>query len=115
MARAPKTYLVTYHQPAAGFKKMQKMTREEGAAAMEAWMKWAKKCGPKLKDMGAPLAGGLRLTADAEAAPSKRKVSGYSILEAASMAGAKRLLKGHPHLTWVKGAEIEVHEFVKMG
>lgn len=115
MARKLKTYLVTYHSSAAGLKKIQKSSPEEMAAGMEAWMKWAKKCGPKLVEMGSPLAGGLKLTADADPAPSKRKVSGYSILQAASMAGAKALLKNHPHLSWAKGSEIEVHEASRMG
>ena len=112
--RAPKKFLVTYHQPAAAVKRMQK-DPAAAAESMQAWMKWAEKCGSQLVEMGAPLAGGLKLTAEGEVLPSKRRVGGYSILQAASMAGAKRLLKGHPHLSWVKGCEIEIHEFVKMG
>ena len=41
MAKAPKPFLVTYHQPASAWKKMQKMTSEEKTEAMGAWMKWA--------------------------------------------------------------------------
>jgi len=114
-AKTLKTYLVTYHSPASAMKKMQKATKEEMAAGMNEWMKWAKKCGDQLVEMGAPLMGGVNLKATGGAVPSKRKVTGYSILQAESMAAAKKLLKGHPHLAWVKGCEIEVHEAMPMG
>ena len=114
-ARALKTYLVVYHSPAAAMKKMMTASPEEKAAGMEAWMKWGKKCGKQLVDFGAPVMGGVNLKATGGAVPSKRKVSGYSLLQAESMAAAKKLLKGHPHLSWVKGCEIEIHEVVPMG
>lgn len=112
--RQMKMYLVTYHQPASAWKKMEKMSEEEGLAAMGAWMKWAKKCGQNLKDMGAPLTPGQRLNGEGKASPSKRKISGYSILQATSLTEAKKMLKNHPHLSWGKGCEIEVHEAIDM-
>ena len=113
-AKTLKKYLVTYHSPASAMKKMQTATKEEMAAGMNEWMKWAKKCGDKLVEMGAPLMGGVNLKPTGGAVPSKRKVTGYSILQAESMAAAKKLLKGHPHLAWSKGCEIEVHEAIPM-
>lgn len=114
-AKVLKTYLVTYHSPASAMKKMQKATKEEMAAGMNAWMKWAKNCGKHLVEMGAPLGGGVNLKAIGGAVPSKRKITGYSILQAESMAAAKKLVKGHPHLSWAKGCEIEVHEAMPIG
>ena len=114
-AKAMKTYLVTYHSPASAMKKMQKATPEEMQAGMAGWMKWAEKCGTQLVEMGAPLGGSVNLKATGGATPSKRKITGYSILQAESMAAAKKLLKGHPHLAWTKGCEIEVHEAMPMG
>ena len=114
-AKTLKTYLVLYHSPASAMKKMMNASPEEMAAGMQEWMKWGKKCGKQLVDFGAPLMGGVNLKATGGAVPSKRKVSGYSILKAESMTAAKKLLKGHPHLAWVKGCEIEVHEAVPMG
>ena len=102
-ARALKTYLVVYHSPASAMKKMMTASPEEKAAGMQAWMQWGKKCGKQLVDFGAPVMGGVNLKATGGAVPSKRKVSGYSILQAESMAAAKKLFKGHPHLGWVKG------------
>lgn len=107
-----KTYVVVYHMTAAAAKRGEKMRQANPNAAaegMKAWMTWAQKCGDKLVDLGAPLGNGLKLTPTG-ATPSKRGVSGYSILKAASMAEAKRLMKGHPHIGWGGGCEIEVHE-----
>ncbi len=115
MAKALKIYLVTYHSPASAMKKMQKATPEQMAEGMKAWMMWAKKCGRRLVDLGAPLSAGVNLKAIGGALPSKRKVTGYSILKAENMTTAKKMLKDHPHLTWTKGCEIEVHEAMQMG
>lgn len=115
MASKLKTFLVVYHAPASAMKNMQKATPEQAAEGMKAWMTWAKKCGKRLVDLGAPLMGGVNLKATGGAVASKRKVSGYSILKAESMAAAKKMLKGHPHLAWAKGCEIEVHEAMPFG
>jgi hypothetical protein len=105
-----KKYIVLYHAPASMVKQAAKVTPEQAKAGMEGWMKWAAKCGKQLLDMGAPLAGGIHLSPDGGASPSKKQVTGYSILEAKSMAEAKKLLKGHPHLRWGASCSIEVHE-----
>ena len=83
---------------------------EEQAKGMELWMEWAKKCGDKLVDLGAPLMGGLALTPGGGSAPSDKQVAGYSILQAENMDEARRLLQGHPHLGWNAACTIEVHE-----
>lgn len=106
-----KKFLVIYHAPAEALKQMSKMTPEQGAKGMQAWANWAKKCGKQLVDMGSPLYNGQELLAKGKSEKSKKNVSGYSVLEAKSMAEAKKLLKGHPHLNgWNKKATIEVHE-----
>ncbi len=113
-AKTMKRFLVTYHAPASAMKKMQTATMEEKQARMAEWMKWGEKCGKQLVDFGAPLMGGVNLKPTGAPTPSKRKITGYSMIEAASMADAKKLLKGHPHLAWTKGCEIEVHEAIPM-
>ena len=116
MARAKvlKKYLITYHSPASAIKKMQTATKEEMEAGMAEWMNWANKCGNQLLDMGSPLTGGLTLKGE-EFKASTRKVTGYSIIQAPTIAGAKKLIKGHPHLSWARGCEIELHEMINMG
>ena len=72
------------------------------------------KCGDSLVEMGAPLANGLRLTADGFG-PAKKNITGYSIVQAKTIAGARKLMRKHPHLSWVdKGCEIEIHELAPM-
>ena len=114
-AKAMKSFLVTYHSGAAADKKMAQSTPEDMNAMMQKWMEWAKKCGKNLEEMGAPLQKGVNLKAKGKATPSSRKITGYSKLTAESMAAAKKLLKGHPHLTWARGCEIEIHEVQPMG
>ena len=110
-----KQFLVTYHAPASAMKKMQTASQEEMNAGYAAWMAWAKKCGKNLETMGDMLHGGVNIKASGPATPSKRKVTGYSKLKAANMGAAKKLVKNHPHLSWARGCEIEIHEVMEMG
>ena len=88
---------------------MKDVSPEDMKKGMESWMAWAKKCGSGLVDMGTPLANGQKVTKDGTS-PSNTSVVGYSILQAESMEKAVEMLKGHPHLEWAGGCEIEVHE-----
>ena len=72
-----------------------------------------KKCGRNLVDLGTPLGKGVKLSVSGST-PSKRNVVGYSVLKAPNMGAAKKLLKGHPHLGWSSGCDIEVHESLRM-
>ena len=114
MAKKMKSFLVTYHSTPTAMKKMQTATPEEMQAGMDAWMAWAKKSGKSLEDMGAPVMGGVNMKSKGPATPSRRKVSGYSKLKAENMAAAKRLCKGHPHLSWARGCELEIHEVIPL-
>jgi hypothetical protein len=105
-----KKFIVIYHAPANALKQMAKVPKEQQAKGMEGWMKWAKKCGDKLVDMGAPLMGGQQVNPDGTGAASRKGVCGYSVLQAKNMKGALALLKGHPHLGWNAACSIEVHE-----
>lgn len=104
-----KKYIVIYHAPESATKKMENVTPEQAKDGMKPWMDWVQKCGKGLLDLGAPLGNGQRVT-PAGSTPSKRNVVGYSILQAENMEKAKAMLKGHPHLVWAAGCEIEVHE-----
>jgi hypothetical protein len=105
-----KKFIVIYHATADAIKQMASVPPEEQAKGMEGWMIWAKKCGDKLVEMGAPLMGGQTLTRDGKSQDSNNGVNGYSILQAETMEEAKALLQGHPHLMWNAGCTIEVHE-----
>lgn len=107
-------YIVIYHAPAEAMQMMANATEEEKMEGMKPWMAWAEKCGSQLVDLGTPLMGGQRLLPDGGAQASTKEVTGYSILQAENMDGAKALLEGHPHLGWHGGCDIEVHECVPL-
>lgn len=102
-------FIVTYYTPTSAMEKMKHTSPEDMKKGMELWMKWAEKCGEHLVDMGAPLGNGQHIDSSGTTS-SKTEVGGYSILKADSVAEAKELLKGHPHLGWADGCYIEVHE-----
>ena len=104
-----KKFIVLYHAPSSAMKKMKDSTPEEMKKGMEPWNAWAKKCGSGLLDIGTPLGMGQKLTTTGSS-PSKKDVIGYSVLQAENMEKATEMLKGHPHLNWTAGCEIEVHE-----
>ena len=104
-----KKFVVIYHAPTSAVEAMAGASPEEMQKGMEPWMEWVAKCGDGLVDLGTPLAGGQQLSTSGSS-PSNRSVTGYSILQADDMDGAKALLQGHPHLEWAAGCEIEVHE-----
>ena len=106
-------YVVIYHASTAVMEAMKNATPEDMQKGMEPWMAWAQRCGEGLVEMGTPLGGGLKVTGSGSA-PSERGVVGYSILQADDMEGALALLQGHPHIGWMEGCEIEVHQSLAM-
>jgi hypothetical protein len=105
-----KKFIVIYHAPIDAMKQTASLSKEEQAKGMEGWMKWAKKCGDKLVDLGAHLMNGQQLSPGGKSASSKKNVTGYSVLQAENMKEAIALLQGHPHLGWNAECSIEVHE-----
>ena len=93
---------------------MMQATPGEKEEGMKPWLEWKNSLGDKLVDFGAPLINGMRLSPDGNTEPSKKEVTGYSMLQAADMEEAKGLLKNHPHLKWTDGCDIEVHEVMPM-
>jgi hypothetical protein len=105
-----KKFIVTYLAPIDAAWKTAESTQEDMEKGMEAWMKWAEKCGNKLVDFGTPLGNGVTLGPGGSSVSSGSKIIGYSILQADSMEEATDLLKDHPHLDWNAACEIELHE-----
>ena len=105
-----KKFVVTYLAPIDATWKTAESSPEDMEKGMEAWMKWAEKCGSKLVDMGSPLGNGITVRPGGSTSSSSSDIIGYSILQADSMEGALSLLKDHPHLDWNADCEIELHE-----
>lgn len=105
-----KKFIVIYYAPMDAMKQMVVMSKEDQARGMETWMVWAKKCGDKLVDLGAPLMNGKALNTGGKSTDSQKEVTGYSVLQAKDMADAVSLLQDHPHLGWNAACSIEVYE-----
>ena len=108
-----KRFVVIYYAPTSAVEQMSNASPEDMQKGMEPWMQWVAKCGDALVDLGSPLGGGQKLSKSGSSS-SDKNVTGYSILQAEDMEGAKALLQGHPHLEWAAGCEIEVHESMAM-
>ena len=85
---------------------------EQMAKGMAAWQAWYGKCGAAILDVGAPLDNATAVTATS-AQPEKAPLTGYTILQAASMEEASDMLKDHPHLR-IPGSSVQILECVKM-
>jgi len=104
-----KKFIVLYHAPKAAAEKMAGSTPEEMQEGMKPWMEWKEKCGEGMVDMGTPLGNARKMT-KTDHGPSDSTVVGYSVLQAEDWDGVQKMVEGHPHLNWVDGCEIEVHE-----
>lgn len=104
-----KKFMVIYYAPSEATKQMEGKSEEEMKEGMKPWMEWAEKCGEGLLDMGRPLGNGMSVT-ESGVSPSEKDVVGYSVLQAEDMDEAVEMLKGHPHLGWAEGCEVEVYE-----
>lgn len=108
-----KKFIVLYTAPKGSWKGMKSASPDEMKKGMESWMAWAKKCGNGLVDMGTPLGNGQKVTMSGGKL-SDKSIIGYSVLQAENMKAAEDMLKGHPHLAWAEGCNIEVYESMPM-
>jgi hypothetical protein len=97
-------FLVTYHGGAEIPHDPEVMERIRAA-----FMQWAQKTGPALADPGAPIAarktvsqGGVRDGA------ADGQVDGWSVVEAADMDEAARIIKDHPFIA--RGGSLQINE-----
>ena len=86
-------------------------TPAEQARVMKQWTTWFAKLGPAIIDPGNPFSGAVNKI-DAEGAvvkgPVGRRASGYSIIEAPSLARATKLARSCPVVK--SGAQVAVYE-----
>ena len=86
-------------------------TPAEQARVMKQWTTWYTKLGSAVVDPGNPFSGNVnKIDADGSVAKGAvgRRASGYSIIEARSLAEATRLAKGCPVIKG--GAQVAVYE-----
>lgn len=78
------------------------MTEEDRQAVMAAWGAWMENVGSALVDVGAPLGAATSIVDDGSTG-TPTALSGYSLVEADDMDGARQLADGHPYLSEGKG------------
>ena len=105
-------YLLLYRSSVSAAEQMANASPEEGQAGMEAWMTWAGKAGSAIVDMGSPTSA-AGTVGGSGASQGGDHIGGFSIMEAESLDALKGHLDGHPHLM-MKGASIEIHEFLDL-
>jgi hypothetical protein len=91
---------------------MSEMTEEQGKAVTEKWQSWMGKVGSGLVDIGSPFGQGTSVV-DNGTSGTAASLTGYSIVEAASLEAAKGMTAGHPYLSEGKGDfSIELFELM---
>jgi hypothetical protein len=95
-------YLILYRGGA------QPQSEDEGKAVMAAWMAWFESLGAAVADGGNPAGAAKSVAPDGTVSDGDANdVTGYSILEAASLDAAVAMAQGCPHKT--AGGTITVH------
>jgi hypothetical protein len=100
-------YVLTYH----GEPGMPE-TEEEMSQVMAAWGAWFESLGDSIVDGGAPFGPASSVGPDGSASDSGQGLSGYSIIEAASMDAAVEAARGCPVLA--NGHTVSVNEALDM-
>ena len=101
-------YLLVYHGGS------MPQTPEEGAKVMKEWNDWIAAMGKSLVDVGAPVGMSKTVAPDGKISDGggSNPTMGYSIVEAASIDDAGKLVKTCPQLT--AGGTIEIAEVIQM-
>jgi hypothetical protein len=88
------------------------MTEEQQAEVMAKWGAWMEAAGSAIADIGTPLGDATSVVDDGSTGTAV-SMSGYSIIEAGDMEGAKRVIDGHPYLSDRNGDfAIDIYEML---
>lgn len=104
-----KTYVVLYYAPPEAMQTMSTATPEEMAEGQKKWMDWFEEIGDSLVEQGSFFGAGKSFTSDG-VEDSSGEVTGYSLIQAESLAATEEMLKDHPHISWQPGCRISVYE-----
>ena len=106
-------YMVLYRSAVPAREQMTSSSPEAAQAGMQLWMDWAGRVGSAMADMGSPLQGVATIdNAGTSAAAGSPFIGGFSVLEAESADGVRKLLEGHPHFQAPGNPSIEVLEYL---
>jgi hypothetical protein len=112
-----KKYLVLYRSEGAlSGKSVSEMiassTPEQMKAGMAVWEAWFAKHGNAVSDPGSPLDHSTTVSGGAASA-ERTSITGYTVIQAASMDDAIAMMKEHPHFR-MPGATLDILESVPM-
>jgi hypothetical protein len=85
---------------------------EQMKAGMAVWQAWFAKFGHAVTDPGSPLDHSTTVS-DGTSSAGMTSITGYSMIEAASMDDAVAMMKDHPHFK-MPGASLDILESVPM-
>jgi hypothetical protein len=102
-------FIMLYRGPATD---MADMTEAQGKEVMAAWGVWMERIGAGLADVGSPF-GPSASVVDNGSSGKAGDLNGYSIVEAADLAAARRMADGHPFLKEGKGRfAVDIYELM---
>jgi hypothetical protein len=106
-----KQFIILYNGPATP---SDQMTPEMAKTIMAAWGVWMDKVGGAMKDMGQPMDPRMgRAVRDDGSTGEPLQLNGYSIIEAADLDAAAKLVEDHPFLSEKSGKfSVEVFELL---
>jgi hypothetical protein len=110
MAKYLAVYIGTASAAAMAEQPTSPATEEAG---MKAWGEWATQHKASIIDPGTPL-GRTKRVSNAGVEDTKNQLTGYTIVEAGSLAEAAEMFKSHPHFTVFPGDSVEVVECLEM-
>ncbi len=91
---------------------MSDMSPEQAREVMAKWGAWMGKIGSAMSDIGTPFGPSTSVVDDGSTGTAT-SLTGYSIVEAADLAGAKALAAGHPYLSEGKGNyAVDIYEMM---
>jgi hypothetical protein len=99
-----KKFLVLYESSMSAREEMARATPEQQKAGMDMWMQWAAKTKSHIVELGQPVGDGKHVAQNGHVSEARENIGGYSILQAASLDEAVKLLHEHPHFHSPNGA-----------
>jgi hypothetical protein len=87
-------------------------TPEAQEASMNAWMSWFGSLGDKVTQVGSPFGESAAVSADASMSAATTGLTGFSIIEAPSLAEASKLVTTCP--IYSEGGGVEIYQALMM-
>lgn len=108
-----KKFLLIYHSPREAIERLKTMSEEEGAQIVATWGAWLEKHKDAIVDAGEPV-GMQHVVSLNSSREESDDVTGYAIIQAENLEGAKRVLENHPSLIDDDGSTVSLYQIHEM-